>query len=175
MNDKNEKIQVIKKENKGIFAKIKSIKNIEIIFVAILGVIVILIMLSSFNFTDNNTSDEFSTEEYVTQLEKKLSTILSTVESAGKVSVMITVESGMETVTAVETTVTQTGNETKTTTSPILVGGKVVILKELYPKITGVLIVAEGADSIKVKLELLKATSSVLSIDEKIVEIFTMK
>jgi len=174
MNEKIEQVQTIKKE-KGIIAKIKSVKNIEIIFVGILGIVVILIMLSSFNFNNNETSDTFSTEVYVTQLEKKLSTILSNVECAGKVSVMITVESGMETITAVETTTTTTGNDTKTTTSPILVGGKIVVLKELYPKITGVLIVAEGADSIKVKLELLKATSSVLSIDENIVEIFTMK
>jgi len=173
MNERSEKKEVPTKT--GFLAKIKSVKNIEIIFVAILGVVVILIMLSSFNFTDSETSDDFSTTEYVSQLESKLSTILSNVQGAGKVKVMLTVESGMETVTAVETVVTSSGNQTVTTTSPILVSGKPVVLKELYPKVIGVLIVAEGADSIKVKLELLKATSSVLSIDENIVEIFTMK
>ena len=173
MNERSEKKEVPTKT--GFLAKIKSVKNIEFIFVAILGVVVILIMLSSFNFTDSETSDDFSTTEYVSQLESKLSTILSNVQGAGKVKVMLTVESGMETVTAVETVVTSSGNQTVTTTSPILVSGKPVVLKELYPKVIGVLIVAEGADSIKVKLELLKATSSVLSIDENIVEIFTMK
>lgn len=175
MNEKKSDVKT--KEKKGLFAKLKSVKHIEIIAVALLGVIVIVIMLSSFNFGDSNGSDSgsFSSSEYVSSLEKKLTDILSNVNGAGKVKVMLTVESGMETVTAVETIVKQSGNDTTTTTSPVMVGGKPVVLKEMYPKITGVLIVAQGASSIKVKLELLKATSSVLAIEENIIEIFTMK
>ena len=165
------------KKQKGIFARIKSIKNIEVIIAACLGIAVLFIMLSTLNFSGGGKKDtgEFSASEYVSALEDKLSKILSEVEGAGKVKVMLTVESGMETVTAMETVVTQTGDKTVTSTSPVIVGGKTVILKEMYPKITGVLIVAGGAGSIKVRLELLKATSSVLSIDEKIIEIYTMK
>ena len=77
---------------------------------------------------------------------------------------MITVESGMEIVTA-----TESGSE-----KPIIVNGKVVILKELYPKVKGVVIVAGGADSIKVKVELLNATVALLDVDPKAVEIYTM-
>lgn len=164
------------KQKLGIFARIKSIKNIEVIIAVCLGVVVIFVMFGSLNFkTGSKADDEFSAFEYVNDLERKLSKILSDVSGAGKVRVMLSVESGMETVTAMETVVTQTADKTVTITSPVIVGGKTVVLKEMYPKITGVLIVASGADSIKVRLELLKATSSVLSIDEKIVEIYTMK
>jgi stage III sporulation protein AG len=43
------------------------------------------------------------------------------------------------------------------------------------PDIKGVVVVAEGANNIKLRLELLRATTTALSIDENKVEIFKMK
>ena len=77
---------------------------------------------------------------------------------------MITVESGMETVLAMKTTSTETADGNKIEEEPVIVNGKTVVLKEKYPEITGVLIVAEGADNIAVVSKIQRATTSLLEI-----------
>ena len=119
--------------------------------------------------TDNTSSD------YVSQLERKLSETLSAVKGAGKVSVIITVESGMETVLAMKTSVTETAKGKETVETPILVNGKTVVLKEMFPKITGVLIVCEGASSISVMNKIEQATVSLLDVNVNQIQILTMK
>ena len=152
----------------SIIERIKGLKNKETIIAVVLGILALLIFFGSmdglFKGGSESKTENFSTEEYVDGLENKLSQILSKIEGAGEVKVMITVESGMEIITANE----------EESGKPILVNGKVVILKEMYPKVKGVLIVAKGADSIKVKMELLNATVALLDVDSNCVEIFTM-
>ena len=63
----------------------------------------------------------------------------------------------------------------ETQTSPIIINGKTVVLKEMYPKVKGVLIVAEGANSIAVMTKLQQATMSLLDIEINQIEILTMK
>jgi stage III sporulation protein AG len=55
------------------------------------------------------------------------------------------------------------------------VNGKTVVVKEMYPKIIGVLIVAEGAGNIGVMTRIQKATTSLLDIEINQIEILTMK
>ena len=50
-----------------------------------------------------------------------------------------------------------------------------VTLKEEYPKITGVLIVAEGAENLIVNYKIQQATMSLLNIEADKIEILTMK
>ena len=132
--------------------------------------------MTSLNKTSRGSSTEISSvDEYVANLEDRLSSTLSKVEGAGNVSVVITVESGMETVLAVESTTTKTADGTETVEKPILVNGKVVVLKELYPEITGVLIVSKGANNIAVLRRLQDATVSLLDINVNQIEILSMK
>ena len=102
---------------------------------------------------------------YVNDLENRLRNTLSQVDGAGKVSVVITVESGMETVLATETVINETTMGKETIKKPIIVNGKTVVVKEMYPKIIGVLIVAEGAGNIGVMTRIQKATTSLLDIE----------
>ena len=81
----------------------------------------------------------------------------------------------METVLAKETIIKETINGKETIESPITVNGKTVVLKELYPKITGVLIVTEGAKSISLMNKLQQATTSLLGVDIKNIEIISTK
>ena len=76
---------------------------------------------------------------------------------------------------AVKTTVTETSNGTETVETPILVNGKTVVLKELYPKISGVLIVAEGAGNFSVLRKIQQAAVSFLGVELNKIEILTMK
>ena len=162
------------KENK-ILEKIKSNKKLQytIIFIAIV-LVVIIFFINTFR-SETKTENVDQIDAYVSSLEDRLSQTLSNVQGAGKVSVVITVESGMETVIAKKTTTTDNAGIITTEETPILVNGKTVVLKELYPKITGVLIVAGGADNISVLYKLQQATVSLLDVNLNQIQILTMK
>ena len=123
-----------------------------------------LLLFSFFGFNNEKESDQtvFNSDNYVSALENRLSKTLSEVDGAGKVSVIITVESGLETIIATEKTISETNGSKETVESPIIVNGKTVVLKELYPKISGVVIVAEGADNIAVMQKIQQAFSDAI-------------
>lgn len=162
----------------NIFEKIKTNKKLQYFIVVIL--IIITLFITIFGFKDNSntetiTKNNDTISEYVTNLETRLSNTLSKVSGAGKVSVVITVESGMETVLAMKTTIKETSTGKEIEETPIILNGKTVVIKECYPKIIGVLIVAEGANNISVMTKLQQATISLLNINLDQIEILTMK
>jgi len=126
--------------------------------------------------SDNNASD------YVRRLETDLASILSKIQDAGRVSVMITLESGAEIIPAKdESTSDKVTNEKdtsggtriineKTTDDKVVFtaaqGGnsKPLIIKEINPEVKGVIVVAEGAKDSKVKLKISRAVQTVLDI-----------
>ena len=124
-----------------------------------------------------------TTEEYATFLENKLSSVLSNVQGAGKVNVMVTLECGIEYVYATEseevtnTTTSDSNTTTKTTVTENILfvtsSGKSVpvVLKENLPKVSGVIVVAYGASNIAVRMELMNAVTSLLGVDAENVQI----
>ncbi len=159
----------------NIIEVIKNSKATQYALVIILAVIAFLLLSGGFGAENKNLQTNLTTENYVASLEERLSTALSKVDGAGKVSVVITVESGMETVLASEIITNQTSSGKEVIETPILVNGKTVVLKELYPKISGVLIVAEGAGNISVFNRIQQATESLFNINVNQIEILTMK
>ena len=155
--------------NKGLKGFFKKIKVEYIILVALLAAALIIFIGLNGKKSDDEASS--TVEDYVVLLENKLKNCLSKVKGAGKVDVIISVSSSMKTVFATETVVT---NSTKKE-SPVTVGGKPVVLKEEYPEITGVLIVAEGAANIAVRVDLLNACETFLSVTEDKIQILSMK
>lgn len=156
----------------AFFDKLLKNKYSKFIVPIILVIVVIVILFNTSGLFTTNVGIE---DDYASILENKLCQTLSQVDGAGKVSVVITVESEMETVLAMKKTVTETVNGTEIEETPILVNGKTVVLKELYPKIIGVLIVAEGAKNIAVLSKIQQATVSLLDINVNQIEILTMK
>ncbi len=158
----------------NLVEKIKANKKIQYVLIAVCLLIVLIILICSFKKSSNETEKISSVNEYVTNLEQRLEQTLSKVEGAGRVSVVITIESGMETVLATEKVVVETSNGLQTTEKPIIINGKTVVLKENYPKITGVLIVADGADKIAVMTKIQQATVSLFDINVNQIEILKM-
>lgn len=148
-----------KKNLKDLFKKIK----IEYIVVAALIVVVALIASSSFSFSKSDSTDAQNVSSYVTELEKKLSKSLSEVKGAGRVEVIISVESGFKSVYK------------ESADGLVLVNGKPVVVTEGYPAITGVIIVAEGANNLSVKISLLSAARIFLNVGEEKIKILTRK
>ena len=150
---------------KGLISKFK----IEYLLILVFAVVLLII------FTGGSSNDDVkqvsTIDSYVEALEKKLSLALSKIDGAGKVSVVISVESGMQTVLATEKT-TENG---VTREEPFTVGGKTVVIKETYPEITGVLIVAKGANNLSTKVAIINATAALLDIASDKIQVLPMK
>ncbi len=171
-------IEKLKEWNK----KLKSIKNYEIIICLIIICIVLLIY---FSVNGDGKKEEKATESVnislTDGLEERVGNVLSKIEGVGEVDVLITFSSSVEQVTANtqnshSTTTSNQNNSTTTSTttsSPIISNQNVIVLQEKMPEIIGVIVVAEGADNPKVKINILSAVSTALDIDKNSIQIFT--
>lgn len=176
------------------FKKLKSIKHIELVVAVLIICVMFLIYFGTTSKADASTQSASiadiqytSASQYAKELEEKLEKTLSQIQGAGNVSVVITLESSSELIIAktVETTkksesVTDNGVTTKTENieiveKPLIVSGKngeePIILLEVMPKITGVVVVAQGANDVNVKLNILKALQALLTIPSGNIEI----
>lgn len=173
--------------------------------VIILAVGIVLILVSDFykdlnpggtatqntdniNMTDSQSN--ISKPDAVTELENRLTEILSKMQNTGKVSVMITLKSGSEIIPAKDESITDKTtdekdveggtraiNEKNTSDQVVFLndqGGtsKPLVLKEINPDIKGVIIVAEGAKDPRVKLQLTEAVQTVLDVPAYRVSVF---
>ncbi len=123
-------------------------------------------------------------------IESQLKYTLSQIEGAGRVEVMITYETSGEIVPAIsvdkQTSTTTSSSEngmsttsTENTQSEVVTiggsgGNSALVLKEKSPEIRGVIVVAEGADNIAVKLNLLRAVQTLLSVSPDQVDVYKM-
>lgn len=122
--------------------------------------------------------------ELITDLEKRLAELLSQVEGAGEVSVMIYADSSSEQIPAYnneQDTRNDEGengrsSEISETREVALSGDDTpVILKVIVPQIRGVVVVAEGADDALIKEQLNKAVCTLLGIPEHRVHVLKHK
>lgn len=162
--------------------KLKKIKGIEWIIVVVACLVIFLIYYSSTfskNVSTSSNATVSSSSQYAKEVEDKLSSVLSNVSGAGKVSVMLTLESGSEIIVAKtkEERTNTSANSTSVTVveSPVIVGKEPLILMEILPKIKGVIVVAQGANDVAVRLELLRAVQALIDVDANKIEIFIGK
>ncbi len=155
--------------SKKIFS-LKKIKK-EYIIVAILGILAIYFVFNSFNGINskNNVSstEKNAVELYVETLETKIKKSVSNLKGVKNVTVCVSVKGSYESILATEKITTHSQNGQIVTETPILVGGKTVLLKENFPEITGVVIVANGADNISVKTNIMNVVVTFLGIDSQ--------
>lgn len=168
-----------------LFAGEKKIKII--VFLGLLGMA--LILLSQFFGGGNPAPKEidtstavFTSEQYIVDLEAKLTNLITGMEGVGEARVMVTLQSGVEYVYAQE----EKRNVDKTQDSDaqavgriyekenveqkyILVensGGKKqpLLQTQLEPKVQGVVIVCDGADNVRVEQNLINVVTTALNI-----------
>ncbi len=173
----------------GFLNKIKRVKHLDIVVaVAVVG-LALIFGLSAFG-NDANTTTSVEKVDYAS-LEDRVCGVLSQIKGAGNVKVMINFADSGEIITATtsnsstdKTTDTSSSGdrttESKTdSTSPVIIkqDGKdtPLIVKEIAPKVLGVVVVAEGANNVGVRINLLQAVQTLLRVDADKVEIFTMK
>ena len=97
-------------------------------------------------------------------LERQLSAALSEISGVGEAEVVLTLRTSGERVLAQDTS-EGTSSDTETVIVSTGTGTEeAVSVKTIYPKFQGALVVCEGADQAKVKLEVLQAVSAVTGL-----------
>lgn len=172
--------------------KLKTIKHIEIIIFVLFLIIMLLITfggnLSIFSSskTENSvtassaTFTYFSTSDYLKETEDKLKTILENIDGAGNVKVMICAKTAGELVYAKNTeekTTSSGSQKTTITTSNIVMVTKdglsqPLVLMEILPTISGVVVVADGARNVDVKLNIISAVETILGLPSTAINVF---
>lgn len=185
-------------DGRGLFARLRSAlkkgrKREYVIYIG-LAAVAVLVYAMTINsdgkaspqgdragIVGESSSDSFATER---ELEERLEAILSKINGAGKVEVMITFDTTEEKVPALSSSVqsssfedggTLNRNETSTPATISKSGSnEPIVLTQIYPKVRGVIVLAQGADEISVKLDLQYAVMAVLGVEADYIEVFKM-
>ena len=136
----------------------KNKNNLLLIIILIIGIVFMTAL------SDKPRKKSGSVNDDVQLQEEKLESILSEISGAGKVEVMITYYGSSEMDIAYETKTSTSGGDKNTSGSEdkkaVISGGEPVVVQEKYPKVKGVIVVAQGADSIEVKRALTDAVTA---------------
>lgn len=162
-------------------------KRAVIVALGIAGIV--LIFASNFIHTESSNTEEnvsqesepLTVESYRKQLEEELTRIVSAIDGAGKVEILITMDSTIEDVYILEKNVSEKSvsnsdetaaeneNEYKEENEYVIIKGKdgseqTVLQKQVMPKIRGVLVVCDGGGNSATREKITRAVSSVLNI-----------
>ncbi len=188
-------------KNIGEWFKNKDKKSITNLITIFLCGIVLLLAGNFFSKNIESKPKEVSaevtpvvqiTKSYEAELEKRLEEALSLVQGVGKVKVLITLSNGRELVVAENSQITETGTKEtdgsggsrenfnrQSQDNKIIIsdgqGDQPLVLKEIQPRIEGVIIIAEGGDDIYVKDALIKSSIAILGIEPHKVSVLKMK
>ncbi len=182
--------------------RLKKIKNIEY-YIFVLAIAIVISLLGNWFQSGKGGEVEVSSDAAITMneepkddsstdMEKRLKEVLSAIQGAGKVEVMISYKAGKETVPAMNTIESSTQTEehdsnggirrvsqTDINTQPVSLtgpnGSQPLITREIEPEVQGVIVVAEGADDVRVRVELQQAVQTLLGISSNQVEVFVME
>lgn len=152
------------------------------LFIIVAGIVgVLLLVVSEFipeseedvEITEND--DEMSFMSYEKDIEERLKNLIESIDGAGNVQVMVTIESGDEKVYATESKKTENNEEKSYVLVDIEGSDSGLLLKIAQPEIRGVAIVCQGADSPTVRNAVVGAVTSVLGISSNRVNVSKMK
>lgn len=113
--------------------------------------------------------------ESLTDTEKRLESLIASVSGAGKAEVMITYGEKNKVEVAKDVVKTESGGVTTVKETVVMVGGKPYVLSERSPSVEGVIIVCEGADDVKVRMQITDAVVTALNVSAEKIKILKMK
>lgn len=144
-------------------------KNRWILLIGVLGVILLLIPVGRRQLEPviaERKEEVFSVEAF----EEKLADILSDIQGAGRVRVMLALKNGTETVYATNdsSTLRTGGSETAQSIDKTIVmqsqGSTPVEEKRIYPAFSGAIVVSDGAGKSSVELMIIRAVAAVTGL-----------
>ncbi len=167
----------------NIINQFKNNKMLMVLAVAGIALLLVSRVIGSANDPQESkpTSTPSNVESFENEIQRELQKMLNLMGGVGKVDVMVTLESGPETIYSENITESKRQNDeqdnqggTRTTveynrTGQLVIvrrGGneEPVVIKEIMPKVRGVLVVCDNASSPKLRLEITKAIQAVLDV-----------
>ena len=168
-----------------------------VMVIAAVAVLVLLSVKDAIHTQKDNKADEKtdviqinrgSDEEYVKTLEEKLKAVLAKVEGVGNVEVMITLQSSSEKVALKDVPVSseitdeentgglrrrQTNSSSEESTIYEESGNDKTpyVVKEIQPKIMGVVVVSQGGDNYTVKKEIIEAVQVLFGLETHMIKV----
>ncbi|MDR1093582.1 MAG: hypothetical protein LBL66_05480 [Clostridiales bacterium] len=197
MQKESEKKPAAKPEKKSGFFKnfkfpsLKDKKKLQLAIAIVLIAIVLVIYFSTLNFGgaagSPGETQILTAEEYRDKAQRELEAFLTGVKGAGKVKALVNFESSPERVIAYIVNESKNSNigadgklneNSQSSQSPVILnqnGSQIpLIIREIYPKVTGVVVAAEGANDTAVRLALLDAVRTYFHIDSSLVQVFLL-
>ena len=167
---------------KGLLAKIKGVKHIEIIIAVI--AVAIMLFIYFVNFGGGGSAENSrppppeageTYSDYTRRMQAEITQIVSAMEGAGQARVLISWESSVELILAHST---NTGPSSSTST-PILVNtngmSRPIVTKEIYPRALGVVVVVEGGQDPRLRVNIIMSISVLLSLNPEKILVFAMR
>lgn len=146
-------------------------KQYKIVFILIAAGVILLMLPQEKGQVETSASAGMAGAEEsfsVNELEDRLSKILSQVEGAGEVYVMLTVRSGMERILATDQEFSEQEYEREAQRKTVVISGdngeEVVLIGQNYPIFQGALVVCRGGEDPTVQLRLTKAVSALTGL-----------
>ncbi len=162
-------------------------KKLQYLAMAVIIAVILLIYFSTITGSEEGQESAQTTILSIEEdIEDRLNQVLSKIEGAGQVEVVIYYASTTELVPAfsedTSTSASSNGESSSSTTSEqadvatVKSGSdtQALIIKEIEPEIKGVVVVAEGAGDIGVRFNLLSAVTTLLDVGADKVEVLKM-
>ena len=145
-------------------------KQYKYIFLILIAGLILLLWPQE-NKTVESTGGELTetTDFDLSELEERIEDVLSKIEGAGKVSLVLTVKSGVECIYAVDSEYIEDSEAWEENRTTVLVSTgngteQTAIVKQVYPEFQGALVVCDGGDDPKVKLLITQAVSALTGL-----------
>ncbi len=149
---------------------LKKFKGKNFIYLLILTA-VLLLLFSGGKVTENKNTEIVKQENnYYEETSVRLENILSKIRGAGDVSVMFVLENKGEVIPVFNKKISSdVGNQRNETESTAVLYGQgsneqPYISQEKNPEVSGIIVVAEGADNENVKIEIFEAVRALLGV-----------
>lgn len=151
----------------------EAVKKYRFVLLVLLAGLLLMAIPEKKETTSVSVETSVSSQE---TLEEELAGILSKIQGAGKVEVLLTEYTGSETL--YQTDVDQDGSDTRRDTVIITDSGKAetgLVRQVNPPKYLGALIVCQGGDSPSVKLAVMEAVMRVTGLSSNQISVLKMK
>lgn len=130
------------------------------------GVLALLLILLSELFPQKTASaapsgNDQTALQYQTQLEQRLEKLISQLNGAGRTTVMVTLETGEESIYAVDT---QSGNLQEQSTHVLLDDGSALTETIYLPQIRGVAVLCDGGGDVRVAARITEMVCALLDL-----------
>jgi len=148
--------------------------------VAIVLIGLILIMIPPRHSTEEKSQTQELNDEKISSISEELTQILSQVDNAGKVEVLLTIESGEVTVYQTDDDTSVSDDNSTTQISTVLITGadreEYGLVRQINPPVyKGAIVVCQGADDPKVRLAIVDAVATVTGLGADRISVLKMK